>query len=42
MDTSKYGQSSEPVSTRKIIKFGRRGIKLIGIILELECGYSEM
>ncbi len=40
MDTSKDGESSKPVSTRQVFKFLRSVIKLIGIILELECGSS--
>jgi hypothetical protein len=42
MDTSKDGESSEPVSTRQVIKFWRSVIKLIGIILELQCGSSAI
>ena len=42
MDISKAGESSEPVSTRQVIKFWRSVIKLVGIILELECGSSEL
>jgi len=42
MDTSKDGESSEPVSTRQVIKFWRSVIKLIGIILEFEYGSRDL